>query len=170
MSSWQSDARTQAEFFTSTHRLTGKVETGPKPLSDLLNDQINSYLLLFDVYVSRLDDPAVIGAHAATAYLAKQNISFVIVPLREIRTSERSRFATKEQEVLITLPGFEVWGRFSGPLRSDLRTFAPSALESFVVLTQATARLTGAGMEKEGFWGEAILVNRAQLQSFCLME
>ena len=168
MSTAQFDNLTLADFYTSTHRISGQVETKSKPISDLLNDRTRSYLLLFNVYVSRLDEPGEIGAHAPTAYLSKDNLTFVIVSSREVRTPEHSRFATQEYGALITLPRVEIRGTFTGPHRFDLRTFTPAALEAFVTLTQAQAQIVD--VPDATFSGEAILVNRARLESFCLNE
>ena len=168
MSSMSAGSRTRVKFFTTTHRLMGEVETGPRPLSDLLNDRSQSYLLAFDVQVSHVSKPGEITARAPVAYVAKDNLSFVIVSAREIRSPDRSRFTVVEYPVVVTLPRFEVTGKFVGPHRLDLRTFTPATLDPFVALTEATARI--AGQPEMTFGGEAILVNRARLESLCLLE
>ena len=168
MSSRQLNNRAQADFITTTHRISGEVQTGPKPLSDLLNDKSQSYLIVYEVYVSRLSEAGAICSHSPVAYLSKENLSLVIVQFREIRAPDRSRFAVHEYDVLATLPGFEVQGKFVGPHRLDLRNFSPAALDLFVVLTEATARI--AGQPDTVFGGDAILVNRMRLESFCLSE
>jgi hypothetical protein len=168
MSSTQPGERIKAEFFTTTHRITGEVETRYKPLSDLLNDNTHSYLMLFNAYVSRLTEPGKIGAHAAVAYLSKENLSFVIVAAREVRLPDTGRFSAHEYDTLATLPQFEIQGRFTGPHRIDLRSFSPATFDAFVALREATARLTDAS--EVTFSGEAILVNRVRLESLCLSE
>jgi hypothetical protein len=168
MSSIRSDIVAQAEFFTSTHRIIGEVPTGPKPLSDLLNDQSQSYLLAYNVYLSRLNTPGEIDAHAPVAYLSKANLSIVIVSSRETRSPDQGRFTEQEYEALATLPGIEVRGRFAGPRRIDLRSFSPAAIDPFLVLTGATALLTD--LPEQPFQGDAILVSRSRLESLCLTE
>ena len=168
MSNVQFDNLTSADFYTTTHRISGQVETKSKPLSDLLNDRSQSYLLLFNVYVSRLEEPGEIGAHAPTAYLSKDNLTFVIVSSREVRTPEHSRFASHEYRALLTLPGVEIRGTFAGPHRFDLRTFTPATLDAFITLTQAQAQVVQ--VPDVTLSGEAILVNRARLESLCLAE
>jgi len=164
----KADALTTADFITTTHRISGQVQTGPKPLSDVLNDRSLSYMLAFNVYVSRLDRAGELGQHSPTAYLSKENLSLVVVPLREVRTPDRSRFAAVQYKALITLNGFEVRGLFVGPQRIDLRLFSPAMLETFVVLTDATAQVIG--QPDLSFQGEAILVNRGRMQSLSLSE
>jgi hypothetical protein len=168
MSSIQLDDLTAVDFFTSTHRISGQVQTGSKLLCDILNDKSQSYLLVFNVYVSRLSEPAAIGAYAPTAYLSKENMSFVIVPAREVRAPDQSRFSVQEYQALITMPGFEVRGKFAGPHRFDLRTFSPAALDAFVSLRDISIQLMD--LLEVTFGGEAILVNRTRLESFCLSE
>lgn len=168
MSTTQFGNTIHVDFFTTTHRISGEVQTGPKPLSDLLNDGTQSHLLLSNVYVSRLDSAAEIGAHASVAYLSKENLSFVIVSARETRAPDRGRFTVHEYEALVTLPGWEMRGRFIGPHRLDLSSFSPATLDHFFVLAEATAWPTD--VPSETFSGEAILINRARLESLCLSE
>jgi hypothetical protein len=166
MSSSQIEKMSSADFFTSTHRISGKLETKTKPFLDFVNDRSQSFLLAFNVYVSRLDQPGHIGAHAPSAYIAKDNLSFVIVPSREIRAPDQARFSSQTYDALVTLAGVEVRGKFAGPHKFDLRTFSPSALEPFIVLTEASACLIA--LPDVEFSGESILINRARLESFCL--
>jgi hypothetical protein len=168
MSTAQFGGTIQVDFFTTTHRISGEVQTGPKPLSDLLNDRTQSHLLLSKVYVSRLDSAAEIGAHASVAYLSKENLSFAIVTARETRAPDRGRYTVHEYEALFTLPRWEIRGRFIGPHRLDLTSFSPANLDAFLVLAEATAWLVDA--PSEAFSGEAILVNRHRLESLCLSD
>lgn len=168
MSSRPTSSVTPVDFFTSTHRISGGIQAGAKPLSDILNDKSQSYLLVSNVYISRLDEPGAIGAHAPVAYLAKENLSFVIVPAREARVPEGGRFTSQAYQALVTLPGFEVRGKFHGPRRIDLRSFSPAVLDAFLVLTEATAQ--SIPVPDIVYSGEAILVNRASLESLCLNE
>jgi hypothetical protein len=164
----QSDSLTTADFLTASHRISGQVQTGVKPLSDLLNDRSQSYLMAYNVYASRLNQAGELGTHAPVAYLSKENLSLVVVPAREARAPDRSRFAAMEYDALVTLAGFEVRGKFVGPHRIDLRTFSPTTLDTFLLLGDATAEVIG--VPDLSFRGEAILVNRARMQSLCLIE
>jgi hypothetical protein len=168
MSNSQSVGMTYVDFITTTHRISGGVQTGAKPFGDMLNDRSQSYLLLSNAYVSRLDKPGEIGAHAPVAFLAKDNLIFAIVPSRDARSSEPGRFGTQEYDALVTMPGFELRGKFIGPRRLDLRSFSPANLELFVGLMEASAQ----SVDVPGivFSGEAILINRARLESLCLTE
>ena len=169
MSSRQPEGLTRVDFFTMTHRISAQVQTGARPLSDLLNDRSQSYLLVFSVVVVPLGQATGKDrSRAAYAYLSKENLSFVVVPSRQARAPERSRYAVVEREVLATLPGFEVRGRFLGPQRADLWGFSPAILEPFLVLAEAEARITAT--PEVTFSGEAILVNRSRLESLCLVE
>jgi hypothetical protein len=158
----------RARFFTTTHRIVGEVETGLKPLSDLLNDRSQSFLLVFNAQVSHIKKPGEIVVRASMAYLSKENLCFAIVPSRETRGPDRSRFTVHEYEAVATLPRVEVQGKFVGPHRLDVKSFSPAALDPFIVLTEATARL--AGLPEVTFGGEAFLINRTRLECLCLME
>ena len=166
MSSRQSEGLTTFDFFTTTHRIEAQVQTGTRLLSDLMNDQSQSFLLVFNVRLSRLEKEAKLEAIASAAYLSKENLGFVLAPSREVRKPERGRYTAYEREVLVTLPGFELEGRFLGPHRSDLWTFSPTTLNPFIVLTAATARSAAAPDITLG--GDTILVNRDRVESICL--
>jgi hypothetical protein len=156
------------DFITTTHRISGGLQPGGKPLIDMLNDRSQSFLLLSNVYVSRLEKPGEIGAHAPVAYVAKDILIFAIVSSKDARLPEPGRFGSQQYQVLATVPGFELRGVFMGPRRLDLRGFSPAALEPFIVLMEATAQYAYVpGVE---FSGEALLVNRARLESLCLTE
>ncbi len=166
MSSRQSDSLTTVTFFTSTHRIEARVQTGSRLFSDLVNDRSQSFLLVFNMRLSHLGKEARIEAIASAAYLSKENLYFAIPPSREVRKPERGRYAAHEREVLVTLPGFELAGRFLGPQRSDLWTFSPATLDPFFVLTAATVRI--ATVPDFTLGAGAILVNRDRLESICL--
>ena len=167
MSSRQSEGLTTFDFFTSTHRIEAQVQTGTRMISDLMNDQSQSFLLVFNVRLSRLEKDARLEAIASAAYLSKETLGFVIAPSREVRKAERGRYTAYEREVLVTLPGFELEGRFLGPHRSDLWTFSPATLDPFFVLTAARARVASVpGVTLGG--GDTILVNRDRVESIFL--
>jgi len=166
VSSRQADGLTTVTFFTSTHRIVAQVQTGSRLVSDLMNDRSQSFLLVFNVRLSHLDKEARLEAIASAAYLSKENVSFVIAPSREVRKPERGRYATYEREALVTLPRFELEGRFLGPQRSDLWTFSPTTLDPFFVLTAARARI--AAVPDSTLGADAILVNRDRVESICL--
>lgn len=169
MSSRQLESLSRADFFTTAHRISAQVQTGPRPLNDLLNDRSQSYLLAFNASVVPLGEAAGRDrVHLPFAYLSKENLIFVLVSSREVRPPERSRYAALEREVLVTLAGFEVRGRHLGPQRADLWNFTPATLDPFVLLMGATARI--AARPEVAFSGEVILVNRSRLESYCLVE
>ena len=154
------------DFFTSTHQIEAQVQTGSRLITDLLNDQSQSFLLVFNVRLSRLEKEARLEAIASAAYLSKENLGFVIAPSREVRKPERSRYTAYEREILVTLPGFELEGRFLGPQRSDFWTYSPATLDPFFVLTAATARIAAA--PDANLVGDTILVNRDRVESIFL--
>jgi len=134
----------------------------------MLNDRSLSYIMAVNVYVSRLVEPGEIVAHMPVAYLSKENLSFVIVAAREARQAERTRFSAQEYKVLVTLPAYEITGKFLGPLRVDMQVFSPASLDPFVLVTEATAQIVA--LPEVSLCGEAILVNGARLESFGLSE
>ena len=93
MSSRQAEGLTTFDFFTTTHQIEAQVQTGSRMLSDLMNDQSQSFLLVFNVRLSRLEKDAKLEAIASAAYLSKENLGFVIAPSRAVRMPARGRYA-----------------------------------------------------------------------------
>jgi hypothetical protein len=52
-----------ADFFTAAYRMSGHVDAGKRRLADILSDRLSDFLLLQDIYVSRIYRPGEIVAH-----------------------------------------------------------------------------------------------------------
>lgn len=159
---------TQADFVTSTHRISGSVQTGSKPLLEVLNDTARDYLAVQRVYASPLNNPGAISTYAPLGFLSKEALGFVIVSAREARIPNGQRFGVQPYTIAATVPGFELQGRFLGPRRLDLSSFSPALLDPFVALQDASA--ISIAVPEVTFDGEVILVNRARLESLLIID
>ena len=156
------------EFFTHQYRLVATVRTAGQRLTDLLNDDLTSAVELTDVEVTRLLSPKEVVASHPSAILEKQGILFAISGEEGARVAERrfySHVDTTEWDVFITVPSFELTGKFHVRGTGDLRTMLLAWTGQFIPLTQAKAVFTL--LPEISFTGRAIIVNRSHIEIIC---
>ena len=159
------------DLFVHNYRVSAQVDTRHRTMNDLLNDQLASYLELFDSYVSRVDRPGQIVAHYPQAMLRKDGLSFVIVPEDQSRSSGQraySYMARSRYKVFLILPFFEVNGEILIQGKLDLHHFLVKGLDHFFPISAGTARLTFA--PDITFEGRALLVNKDRTEFFGVSE
>jgi hypothetical protein len=162
------DSSDFAEFFTHHHRITGSVHSGGQRLTDVLNDELASSVELTNVEVRRHLTPTKVVAAYVSALLDKKGILFAISGAQKGSVVERSFFKhvdTTEWEVLVTVPFFELRGKFHVRGTSDLKTMWLAWTGQFVPLTRATAVFTL--YPDIAFTGDVIIVNRAHTEMVC---
>ncbi len=160
------------DFFTRGYRISGHVDTRAMTVGDLLNDPLNSYIALDDVYIGRANSPGEIIASYRYAQLAKENLLFAIVPEEE-SFSKRSRsvsyFGKQKFKAFLALSTFEIEGNFSIAGRiADLETYLVKGIDAFIAIQNGVARVSN--YPDITFSGEAFLVNRKGIDLFCLSE
>lgn len=159
-----------ADFFTETHRISGRVEVGAAGLIGLLNDTNSSLVEAQNAYVSRLQEPTKIVAHSQTATLNKSNLTLVILARREdISPTGSAQTGTGytrlvSSSVLVTTPTFEVRGTVETLGKPDPAALIIAGPNKFMPLyrTMVIATL----YPDIPYSGEAVLLNRAQVQAF----
>jgi len=157
------------DFFTHEYRISGHVNVRGKTVADTLNDRLQSYMELNDVYISRINHPAEIVATYEAAYLRKGGLMFAIVPATE-RLSKATRttsyFGKHLRPIWLALPSFEISGDFEVTgLTLDWEAYVARGVGDYIPLLNATAKVTmNAEIE---FSGEAFLVNREYVDLFC---
>lgn len=162
-----------ADFFTETHRLSGRVEVGAAGLLGLLNDMASSLVDVQNAYVSRLQEPTKIIAHGDTATLSKPNLTLVILVRREdVGPSGSALIGTGytrlvTSPVLITTPTFEVRGLVETLGRPDPMALLMAGPNKFMPLYKTTVLATL--YPDLPYSGEAILLNRTHVQAFAQM-
>lgn len=156
------------EFFTHHHRITGRLSRGGQRLTDVLNDDLTSTLEVREVEVRRLLAPEkVVGARAA-ALLEKQGILFAISGAGGARAAERSFYKhvdTTEWDVLVTLPSFELTGKFHIRGTSDLKTMLLAWTGQFIPITKAKAVFTL--FPDVSFSSDVMIINRSHIEIIC---
>jgi hypothetical protein len=162
------DFAESAEFFTHQHRIAGAVRLGGLRLTDVLNDDLTSSVELKRLEITRHLTPNKVVASYASALLDKKGILFAIGGRESGKATERSFFRhvdTTEWDVLVTVPFFELRGKFHVRGTGDLKTKLLSWTGQFIPLTEAEAVFTL--YPEVTFSGDVIIVNRAHIEVIC---
>jgi len=162
-----------ADFFTETHRLSGRVEVGAAGLIGLLNDSTSSLIEVQNTYVSRLQEPTKIVANAEVATLSKANLTLVILSRREdigpLGAAPAGTGYTRlvSSPVLVTTPTFEVRGYVETLGKPDPVALLVAGPNKVMLLYKATVVATL--YVDIPYSGEAVLINRTQVQALAQM-
>jgi hypothetical protein len=157
-----------AEFFTHQHRIVGAVRLGGLRLTDVLNDDMTSSVELKRIEITRHLNPGKVVASYASALLDKRGILFAIGGRESGEATERSFFRhvdTTEWGVFVTVPSFELRGKFHVRGTGDLKTKLLAWTGQFIPLTEAEAVFTL--YPEVTFAGDVIIVNRAHIEVIC---
>jgi len=158
-----------ADFFTNQHRVRGRIFTGPRRLTDVLNDELSSSVELSGVEVARVIEPDKVIFSCASIVLMKEAIVFAMIKEKRPNGVETRVFKyvdKKPYDVLLTVPPYEISGKLhlrgGGDPRALLMTELIREVGHFVPLTQAQAVF--ALFPKVKFCGEVAIVNKALLE------
>jgi len=162
-----------ADFFTETHRLSGRVEVGAAGLLGLLNDAASSLIEVQNTYVSRLQEPTKIVAHSETALLNKSNLTLVILVRREdigpsgAAPTGAGYTRLVSTPVLLTTPTFEVRGYVETLGKPDSAALLVAGPNKFMPLYKTAVVATL--YPDTPYSAEAVLINRTQVQALAQM-
>ena len=160
-----------ADFFTSAYRMSGHVDTGKRRLADILSDRLSDFLLLQDIYVSRIYMPGEIVAHFKTGSLIKKQITFVVLPTEADGLSKDHTYPflmRQMREVFVTVPSFEIRGSLKIIGKLDLPALLSIGTDKFMPLLNATA--SSSLLPQVQFSGPVILVNKSSVEIFCVAD
>jgi hypothetical protein len=156
------------EFFTHSHRISGRVDVHQLKLADQLNDQSTQFLRLEEAYVSNIERPADIVANHEDAFLWKDKIVAVLVARQEDalprERSYGSYFGTHLSRVFITLPAFEVRGYLRLSSKLDMRLVLTTGTDDFVLIQNGEMR--SAIRPDLVFGSDAILIQKRYVEVF----
>ena len=162
--------RTTADFFTEGYRLSASALVYKRNLIDVLGDRSTNYLDLVDIYISRINEPGDIVATYQKGSLIKDEISFVMLS-SEAETVSKERFYIHNRSTLplfITLPSFEISGKFQWLGEFDIRKIMESDSHKFLTMLDAT--ISNSLFPKITFKGPAVLINKAKVDVICMGE
>jgi len=130
-----------ADFFSAGHRVSCQIAVPVGGLNALLIDPLNSYLELEDAYISREDgDP----------------------------TGVSTLFRPAARRAFLTVRSFELRGTVETEAQASPRDIMIQSVGRFIPLYEATA--TAALFPDTTFDGSLFLVNKDQVEAFCIDE
>ena len=150
------------DFFSDTHRISGRTTVSANGMLGVLNDSNTSLIEVENAYLSRLQSPAKIEAHFDRISLNKANVALVILNRREdlgpVGLARGGYSQVLSVPVLLTTAAFEI--------RCVIEVL--HKLDASVLLTGGTARympiykasLTALAYTETPFTGEAVALNR----------
>jgi hypothetical protein len=160
------------EFLTRTYRISGEVDLHGLPLLDQLNDINALFITLERMFISPLLDPATLTGHYPAGDVRKDTLGVVVLnqlrdglPMREGRYIGRDHI---DRQALVVVAGFEVLGSIRLHPSVNVPHFVRTTPEDFIPIFNASATL--AARRSIVFEGGAILVNRKQVEVFCMTE
>jgi hypothetical protein len=131
---------TQVVVFTHDYSITGYILLNERRLSDFLNDKRDTYILLRNVSIARMEEPAQILEKTITSLIPKSGIVLAFEPPQPSIPAVRKliRYSKSKYDVFIATDGLEIRGHLnqSGPL--DLQQAFMNASESFIPITEAS--------------------------------
>jgi hypothetical protein len=159
------------EFLTATYRISGEMD----PRGETLLDQLNNYQELFlqveRIFVSPLLSPATLAANYPTGHVRKSSLGLIVLsqmrdglPRREGQYMGRDHV---DRQILIVAAGFEVRGAIRLHPSVNVANFIRTTPEQFIPVFDASAMLTAK--QDIVFKGGAILLNRNQVEVFCVL-
>jgi hypothetical protein len=157
-----------ADFFTHSHRISGRVDVHQHKLADQLNNQSTQFLQLEDAYISNVERPADIIANHADAFLWKEKIVAILIARQEDalprERSYGSYFGTFLSRVFVTLPAFEVRGHLRLSSKLDMRLVLTTGTDDFLLVQNGEMR--SATCPDIAFSSEAILIHKPCVEIF----
>ncbi len=131
----------EIELFTADHAIRGFVETGGERLSDVMNNQKQSSLLLSDAYMIRLFNAGnAAKARIVEASVDKSQILFARPVQADLTHKSLYRRATRQlYQVALNLPAFEIRGVIHLTGKFDVARVLIERSEDFIPITNCRA-------------------------------
>ena len=133
----------QIVIFTQDYSISGGLFLKEQRLSDFLNDKRDSTILLRNVSVARLEEPAKILEKTPFSIIPKAGIVLAFEPPQKTTPRGRPIFKYPKQkyDIFLAMDSMEVHGKLNvqGPL--NLRQTITNMAESFIPITEAIVTL-----------------------------
>lgn len=160
-----------AEFLTENYRISGEVALKGQPLIDTLNDKMNSFVRVENMYISPVNDPTVFTAQYALGHIRKDNIVAAVLAREEDGIARHSIYQAKaDAPILYSLftvtKGYEVRGGLKLGSPVDVDNMLMQSLDLFIAVFRGHAKLTAS--PEIQFAGGALLLNRTFTNIFCV--
>jgi hypothetical protein len=133
----------QIVLLTQDYSISGGLFLHEQRLSDFLNDRRDSTILLRNVDIARLEDPARIIEKTPFSVIPKAGIVLAFEPPQKTLSQTRQfiKFPKQKYGVFLAVDSMEIHGKLNvqGPL--NLRQAITNMAESFIPITEATVTL-----------------------------
>jgi len=157
----------QIVVFTSAHTVVGELSLKDKRLSDHVNERVDSTLVLRNVTISRLEEPAKSLYKLPVAVIPKTAIVLVFEPPQQAIPPSNRFFGYTEKvknDVFLVMDGMEVRGNLHTQGSLDFRRVLASSPDAFLPITQATVMMEAN--RSLVIRQDAILVNSQRIRFF----
>lgn len=155
------------DFFTETHRISGRTTVSANGMLGLLNDNTTSLVEVENAYLSRLQNPAKIEAHFDRVWLNKTNFTLVILNRREdlgpVGLTRGGYSQVLAIPVLMTTAAFEIRCTLEVVHKLDASALLTGGTAKY--MTAYKASLTVLAYPETPFNGEAIAINRGLIEA-----
>ena len=156
------------EYMTRTFRISGEADIRSDPVLDQLNDHMALFIQLERMFISPLLDPAVLVGNYELGNVRKDQLGMVILSREQdglpYRQSQYVGPNHVDRKLVIVSAGFEIEGIIRLHPSVNVNNFIRTTPEQFLPIFQAEAKMV---LHPEvRFQGQAILVNRAQIEVF----
>jgi len=159
-------AMSTADFFTGSYRFSASLITNNRSVKEVLSDRQLEYLNLVDIYISRINTPGDIIATYPRGVLVKEEVNFIVLSSEIDGSKERAHLPSQIfLPVFLTLPTFEVEGKFQWQGGLDAKRILATDLQQFLPVLDATVR--NAFLPTVHFESPMVLVNKTKIQIIC---
>jgi hypothetical protein len=133
----------QIVIFAQQHSINGGVLLHDQRLSDFLNDQRDTNIMLRNASVARLENPAKVLEKTMISFIPKSGIVLAFEPPQKGPTPPQRfiKYSKEKYEIFLILDGMEVCGNIHVQGSLDLLHFLTNATQSFLPITQATVSI-----------------------------
>lgn len=155
------------DFFSATHRISGKMQVGANGLLGLLNDVNTSMMEVENAYLSRLAEPSKIEAHFERMSVNKHNLVLVILNRREdlgpVGLARGGYTQVASVPVLFTTAVYEIRGTIEIASKLDASALLTGGTGKYMPVYKVS--LFSSLYPETQFTGEAIALNRTLVET-----
>jgi hypothetical protein len=152
------------EFFTATHRVTGRVSFSGLGLISVLGDSTRTAIMIEDAYIARIAQPSEIISHRAQIHIPKTSLDLMVFGKSENTGLDimRTNIArSSRHKVFIITNTFEMRGQIDTTGTFDPELFLTKLASVYIPIMNVEAH--AQFLPKAVYSGEVAFVNRPHI-------